>query len=44
MSIFAGIIVDRANRKHLMVLDDAIAAGSTLGILIFYIQSTSFNL
>jgi MFS transporter, DHA3 family, macrolide efflux protein len=38
ISIFAGIIVDRANRKHLMMLGDAIAAGSTLGILILYLS------
>lgn len=38
ISIFAGIIVDRANRKHLMILGDAIAAGSTLGILILYLS------
>ncbi len=27
ISIFAGIIVDRVNRKHLMMLGDAIAFG-----------------
>lgn len=38
ISIFAGIIVDRANRKHLMMLGDAIAAGSTLAILILHLS------
>ncbi|MEM8832711.1 MAG: MFS transporter [Cyanobacteria bacterium P01_G01_bin.19] len=38
VSIFAGIIVDRANRKYLMILGDAIAAGSTLGILILHLS------
>ena len=38
ISIFAGIIVDRANRKHLMMLGDAIAASSTLGILILHLS------
>ena len=38
ISIFAGIIVDRANRKYLMMLGDAIAAGSTLAILILYLS------
>lgn len=37
MSLFAGIIVDRANRKYLMILGDASAAISTLAILIFYL-------
>ena len=37
ISLFAGIIVDRANRKHLMILGDAIAASSTLAILILYL-------
>lgn len=36
ISLFAGIIVDRANRKHFMMLGDAIAAGSTLAILILF--------
>ncbi|MEO1341525.1 MAG: MFS transporter [Cyanobacteria bacterium J06635_13] len=36
ISIFAGIIVDRFNRKHLMILGDAIAAISTLTILILH--------
>ena len=38
ISLFAGIIVDRANRKHLMILGDAIAASSTLAILILYLS------
>ena len=38
ISIFAGIIVDRTNRKYLMMLGDAIAASSTLGILILYLS------
>ena len=38
ISLFAGIIVDRANRKYLMMLGDAIAASSTLVILILYLS------
>ncbi|MBE9168807.1 MFS transporter [Pleurocapsales cyanobacterium LEGE 06147] len=38
ISLFAGMIVDRANRKHLMILGDAIAAISTLGILILHLS------
>ncbi len=38
ISIFAGIIVDHANRKHLMILGDAIAASSTLAILILHLS------
>ena len=38
ISLFAGIIVDRANRKHLMMLGDAIAAISTLLILILHLS------
>ena len=38
ISLFAGILVDRANRKHLMILGDAIAAASTLGILILHLS------
>lgn len=38
ISLFAGIIVDRANRKYLMMLGDAIAAGSTLTILILHLS------
>ncbi len=37
VSLFAGILVDRANRKHLMLLGDAIAAATTLFILVFYL-------
>ena len=38
ISLFAGIIVDRANRKHLMMLGDAIAAISTLAILFLHLS------
>lgn len=38
ISLFAGIIVDRGNRKHLMMLGDAIAASSTLAILILHLS------
>lgn len=38
ISLFAGIIVDRANRKHLMILGDAIAAASTVAILILHLS------
>lgn len=38
VSIFAGIIVDRANRKYLMMLGDAISAASTVGILILHLS------
>ena len=38
VSLFAGIIVDRANRKHLMMLGDAIAATSTLAILMLHLS------
>lgn len=38
ISLFAGIIVDRANRKYLMMLGDAIAASSTIGILILHLS------
>lgn len=37
IALFAGIIVDRANRKHLMILGDAIAAASTVGILLLHL-------
>ena len=37
ISLFAGILVDRANRKHLMILGDAIAAASTVGILLLHL-------
>ncbi|MEM7062482.1 MAG: MFS transporter [Cyanobacteria bacterium P01_B01_bin.77] len=36
ISLFAGIIIDRINRKYLIILSDAIMASSTLGILILY--------
>ena len=36
ISLFAGIIVDHLNRKYLMIFGDAIAAFSTLTILILY--------
>ena len=38
ISIFAGIIVDLFNRKYLMMLGDAIAAVSTLVILILHLS------
>ncbi|MEL6440936.1 MAG: MFS transporter [Cyanobacteria bacterium J06621_8] len=38
ISLFAGIIVDRANRKYLIILGDTIAASSTLTILILYLS------
>lgn len=38
ISLFAGILVDRANRKYLMILGDAIAASSTLAILSLYLS------
>ncbi|MEO0836536.1 MAG: MFS transporter [Cyanobacteria bacterium J06642_3] len=37
VSIFAGIIVDRFNRKYLMMLSDGVAAISTLVILILHL-------
>ncbi len=37
ISLFAGIIVDRVNRKYLMMLGDAIAACATLLILILHL-------
>jgi MFS family permease len=37
MTLFAGIIADRFNRKRLMMLGDAIAAVSTLAILSLYL-------
>ncbi|MEN8444324.1 MAG: MFS transporter, partial [Cyanobacteria bacterium J06555_13] len=36
ISLFAGIIVDRLNRKYLIILGDVIIAGSAIGILILY--------
>ena len=38
ISLFAGLLVDRANRKHLMMLGDAIAALSTIAILILHLS------
>ena len=38
VSLFAGIIVDRTNRKHLMMLGDAISASSTVIILILHLS------
>lgn len=38
ISLFAGVLVDRANRKHLMMLGDAIAAISSLVILILHLS------
>ncbi|MEM9768391.1 MAG: MFS transporter [Cyanobacteria bacterium P01_D01_bin.71] len=40
VSLFAGIVVDRANRKYLMMLGDAIAATSALIILILYLSGS----
>ena len=40
VSLFAGIIVDRTNRKYLMMLGDAIAAISTCGILILHLSGS----
>ena len=37
VSLFAGILVDRANRKYLMILSDSMAAISTVGILILHL-------
>ncbi len=34
----AGVIVDRCNRKHLMMLGDMIAALSTIGILLLHLS------
>ena len=36
-SLFAGILVDRASRKHLMILSEAIAATTTLMLLGLYL-------
>ncbi|MEM9804417.1 MAG: MFS transporter [Cyanobacteria bacterium P01_D01_bin.56] len=36
ISLIAGTIVDRINRKYLIILGDAIVASSTLGLLILY--------
>ena len=37
VSIFAGILVDRVNRKYLMILSDGIAAISTVAILVLHL-------
>lgn len=37
ITLFAGLIVDRFNRKHLMMLGDAVAALSTIGIGLLYL-------
>ena len=37
VSLFAGILVDRVNRKYLMILSDSMAAISTVGILILHV-------
>ena len=37
ISIFAGIIVDRVNRKYLMILSDGVAAISTVAILVLHL-------
>ncbi|MBD1874940.1 MFS transporter [Nodosilinea sp. FACHB-131] len=37
ITLFAGLIVDRFNRKHLMMLGDAVAALSTVGIGLLYL-------
>jgi MFS transporter, DHA3 family, macrolide efflux protein len=36
ITLFAGVIVDRLNRKYLMILGDAIAALSTVAVLLLY--------
>ena len=40
ISLFAGLLVDRFNRKHLMMLGDAIAALSTLAIALLYLTDS----
>lgn len=40
ITLVAGLIVDRFNRKHLMMLGDAIAALSTVGIGVFYLTDS----
>lgn len=37
VSLFAGILVDRFNRKYLMILSDGMAAISTVGILVLHL-------
>ena len=40
MTLFAGIIVDRFNRKQLMMLGDTVAALSTFAILLLYLTNS----
>lgn len=40
IALFAGLLVDRFNRKHLMMLGDAIAALSTLAIALLYLTDS----
>lgn len=40
ISLFSGLLVDRFNRKHLMMMGDAIAALSTLAIALLYLTNT----
>ena len=40
ITLVAGIIVDRFNRKHLMMLGDAIAALSSIGIGLLYLTNS----
>jgi MFS family permease len=37
ITLFAGTLVDRCNRKHLIMVGDAVAAVSTLAILLLYL-------
>ena len=38
IALFAGVWVDRSNRKHIMMLGDAIAALSSLAILVLFLS------
>lgn len=40
ITLFAGLLVDRLNRKHLMMLGDSIAALSTIAIGLLYLTGT----
>ena len=40
ITLFAGLLVDRLNRKHLMMLGDSIAALSTIAIGLLYLTET----
>lgn len=40
IALFAGLLVDRFNRRHLMMSGDAIAALSTLAIALLYLTSS----